>query len=253
MASSYESRAAVRVLELFEVFGAQKKPLVLSELAELMQIPVSSCFGLVNAARARGYIYPIKPRGPIYPTKRMLELSQTIADHDPVVQRVEGFLKALRDSTGETAVLGKRLGAQVLYLEAASSTQRIRYTIQIGETREIHSNSMGKALLGMMSRAERDKVLRTLSYTRHTPQTLTTPEALDADVERGCHVGWQQNFGESNPDVGAIACGVTIQGQPYSLCIAGPLDRMARSVNQHAEKLMKACRQLEAGDDTASE
>lgn len=244
MSPPYESRAALRTFELFETFAAAKKPLALSELAEQMQIPVSSCFGLVTAARSRGYVYPIKPRGPIYPTKRMLELAQTIAAHDPVGQRVVEVLKRLRDVTEETAVFGKCLGNQVLYLDAAPSPHRIRYTVQIGETREMHASSMGKALLAMMSPTERAKVLQTLSYRGHTPQTLVTAEALNADIERGRQQGWQETFAESTPDSGAIACGVEIQGEPYALCVAGPLNRMVPKYKQHAVELRKACDEI---------
>lgn len=244
MTTSYESRAALRTLEMFEAFAVAMKPLALSELAEMMEIPVSSCFGLVTAARSRGYVYPIKPRGPIYPTKRMFQLTQAIAAHDPVILSIEPILERLRDVTEETAMLGKRQGTRVLFLEVVPSHHRIRYEIPIGAAREMHANAMGKALLAMMGPAERKKVLQTLNYARYTPQTLVTAEALNDDVEQARKRGWAENFAESNSDVGAIARAVRLQGEPYVLCIAGPIDRMVRKYRQHAVELLKACEEV---------
>ena len=42
-------RSALRALEVFEAFRAARRPLPLSELAQLTGIPVSTCHGVMRA------------------------------------------------------------------------------------------------------------------------------------------------------------------------------------------------------------
>jgi DNA-binding IclR family transcriptional regulator len=106
---------------------------------------------------------------------------------------------------------------------------------------------MGKALLAVMPAGERAKLLPTLGYVRHTPQTLVTPEELEADVLRGAQRGWHENFAESDPDVGGISCAVFVQGEPYAICVAGPLNRMLPRYKSHASRMLALLDEI--GDD----
>lgn len=238
MGEKLSPTVALRAIEMFEAFAELKRPASLSDLAEHIGIPMSSCHALLKAAQARGYVYPVRPRGALYPTKRMLELCRVIAEHDPVAQRVGHALERLRDETQETVILAKLTGTRVIYVEVVPSANRIRLNPLVGEVREIPANSMGKALLALMPAAARAKLLPTLGYVRHTPQTLVTPEELEADVQRGMQRGWHENFAESDPDVGGISAAVFIQGEPYAVCVAGPLNRMLPKYKSHASRLL---------------
>ena len=50
-------KVALRTLNLFELFAKQRQPLVLSDLAEQLDIPSSSCLALIRTLSQRGYLY----------------------------------------------------------------------------------------------------------------------------------------------------------------------------------------------------
>ena len=239
-------KTAARVLDIFEAFASEQKPLTLSDLAKALGIPVSSCFGLVRTLENRGFLYAVRPRGGLYPTKRLLQIARTISGHDPIVERVAPILAALRDATGETSVFGKRQGARVIYLDVADSPHRIRYTAAPGESREMHSNSIGKALLAQMSPEERDAVLADVALTAHTPDTLVTRAALYADVEAGKARGYFCNFGGSVSDVWALGVATSIAGEPYGLSLVGPRHRIEPAVAEHVAHLRDAAQAIAA-------
>lgn len=239
-------KTAARVIDVFEAFAREQKALSLSDLAKVLGIPVSSCFGLVRTLENRGFLYSVRPRGGIYPTKRLLQIARTISEHDPIVERVSPILGTLRDATGETSVFAKRQGARVLYLDVADSPHRIRYTAEPGEAREMHSNSIGKALLAQMSPEERDAVLADAVLTQHTPDTLVTRDALYADIEAGKARGYFVNFGGSVSDVWALGVATTIAGEPYGLSLVGPRHRIEPCVAEHVAHLHAAARAIAA-------
>lgn len=62
------ARTADRTLQIFEAYAERRVPLTLSELARLLDMPVSSCAKLIKTLQGRGYLYEIGPRKAYYPT-----------------------------------------------------------------------------------------------------------------------------------------------------------------------------------------
>ena len=240
-------KTAGRTLDLFEAFAALGRPLSLSELARAIGVPVSSCFGLVRTLEGRGYLYALGARRSFFPTKRLLEQARLIAARDPVAERAGTVLAALRDKTGETTILGKRLGSQAVYLDIAESPHSVRYTARVGDFKPLHSSAIGKALLGQLDRAERDALLGPRPLPRVTPATITSRRALEADLAAGRARGWYLTRGENVRDVMAVAAAARIGDEPFAIAVAGPIHRMTLELERHAATVMEARDALEGG------
>jgi DNA-binding IclR family transcriptional regulator len=230
-------KTAGRTLDLFEAFARERKPLSLSQLARAIDVPVSSCFGIVRTLEARGYLYEVKARGGFYPTKLLFEHARAIASHDPLVERFVPMLEKLRDQTGETVIMGKRLDRQAIYLEVLESPHSIRYSPQIGEFKPLHASATGKALLGGMTPQSRNELLARMKFVKVTPHTITSRAALEADLEKGKERGWYLTKGENIADLMAIAVPVAVNGETYSVALAGPMNRMEGEAKRHAKLL----------------
>jgi DNA-binding IclR family transcriptional regulator len=240
-------KSAERTLQIFEAFAQACEPLALSELARRLAIPVSACHGLVRTLESRGYLYESGPRRAYYPTLRWLQKAQAISGHDPLTQRATPHLEALAQATGETVVLGTRIGERVLYLVVIDSRHTIRYSAQVGDLKPLHSSSAGKALLGAMPAPERSALLAWLKLARVTPNTLTRREALEKDLALSRARGWYATRGENVPDVHALAVPVAVAGQGYAVVVAGPAHRMDVAQRAHVKRLQKVCRQIGTG------
>lgn len=51
------SRSTMRTLEVFEAFRQAKRPLSLSKLAKLADIPTSTCHGVMRALKLAGFLF----------------------------------------------------------------------------------------------------------------------------------------------------------------------------------------------------
>src|SRR5207253_3326060 len=103
----------------------------------------------------------------VYPTRRFLEMAQEIAAHDPLATRILPALHELRDATNETIVLGALRDDHVVYLEVVESAQTIRYASRPGDTRNLHSTALGKAMLMSLPKFERERRLEELVLRSH--------------------------------------------------------------------------------------
>ena len=238
-------KTAGRTLDLFEAFARERKPLSLSQLARAIGAPVSSCFGIVRTLEVRGYLYEVKARGGFYPTKLLFEHARIIASHDPLAERFVPLLEKLRDQTGETVLLSKRLERQVVYLEVLESPHSIRYSPKVGEFRPLHAGASGKALLGSLAPAVRNALLTGMKLPRVTSRTITSRAALEADLEQGRARGWYVTRGETVADLMAVAVPVAVNGETYSVALAGPLHRMDGVLKRHTKLLTELRAALE--------
>lgn len=232
-------RTADRTLAIFEAFEAARHPLLLSELAQRAEVPVSSCYGLVQTLLERGYLYSMGRRKDVYPTRRLLDVAQRIVTHDPILERMEPMLRELRDGTRETVILGKRQGDAVLYLEVVPGLHTVRYTANPGEFKPLHSSSIGKSLLGSLGAEALDAWLASHPLPAVTDETIVEPAQLRADLAEGARRGYFMTRGENVSDVAALAAPISIHGESFGVAVAGPTHRMQPQIEEHAAQLLQ--------------
>ena len=226
-------------MELFEAFAKAQTPLSLSEIARALGAPASSSFNLIRALEARGYLYVVEPKR-LYPTHRLFEIARTIAAREPWRDLLEPVLTELRDKTRETVILGKRHDNRVIYLEVFEGPQTIRYSARAGDLKPLHSSSIGKALLGMLERAELTELLRHLQLKQVTAATIVNRQRLVADLERSRRRGFFMTAGENVADVLALSVGLRLDPDVYGIAIAGPMSRMREKLSAHVSALKMA-------------
>lgn len=225
---------------MFETFAAEGRPLLLTELAPLIDVPLSSCHGLVRTLLDRGYLYALSRRRGFYPTRKLHTLAQTIAAKDSYLQRLQRFLERLRDDSGETVIVGTLQGEAVLYLEVLEGLKTIRYSARPGDFKPLHSSSIGKALLCAGGEALWKK-LTARALPDVTANTITDPARLRDNLKEGERRGYFITRGENVADVTAIATALEVEGMTLGIAIAGPSYRMDEAIDPQAARLLQAC------------
>lgn len=233
--------AVERVIDIYEAFQASQRPLSLTDLAEAIDIPKSTCHAIVATLTARGYLYSmVRPRS-LYPTKRMYDVASDILSKDPFIERSTPLLEKLRDKSSETVILGKRQGDSVVYLQVVESPHPIRYSAKPGDIKPLHSSSIGKALLGSLTDDELRAWVDGRTLPSVTGTTITDPKALVADIAKGQRAGYFQTRGENVSDVWAVAAHFIVNNETLAIAIAGPRHRMQATLSECAGQLAATC------------
>lgn len=239
-------RTARRMLEVFEVFAAQRRPLTLSELAVELDAPVSSCFGLVKILTQHGYVHTVGSRKELYPTRRMLQNTNTIAQNEPVLPRLTSTLETLRDQTRETVIVGQLDSSHVsvMYVAVFEGLEIIRYSAFVGQTRPVDRAATGKALLSALPQAKLATVLKRLKPAPGVDRE-THIEALLDEIAQGRERGFQMHRGQNVVDVESIARPIMVGDRLLSVGVAGPMHRMEENMQERVAALVRACEVLE--------
>ena len=240
------SKIVERTLDLLELFAEEKRPLSLSDIAQLLKIPVSSCHDVLRAMQARGYLYEIAPRVGYYPTLRVHSLSKETVDNDPLLMRTEQLLRSLRDTLEESVLLSKVAGLRAFYLLVFDSSHPLRVRMKVGDSvRSLHGSSAGKALLGSLDKRALVAFLKSAKLAPLTKQTITSGAALRKDIELGRKRGWYLSREESLAAVTSISVAFRWTRSVYIVTIAGPSSRLDRKLENTASLLTDICHRLE--------
>lgn len=232
-------KSAMRALQLFELFSEQKQPLSLGEISNLLQSPKSSCHELLHTLVHMGFMIPLNKGRTYYPSKRLYTMAETIAEFNPIKESIHQQLRALRDTTGETVVIGRLQAEQAVYLEVFEGTQAIRFNGNAGDLWPLHASAMGLSLLLGITGVERTELFSQMSLTRYTPATLTRKKDLLARLECDfpkiflCHE-------EAQKDVSDIAMPLQVQGNLLSVGLVGPSFRFKQNADEYARALQFA-------------
>ncbi|MGE8317743.1 MAG: IclR family transcriptional regulator [Comamonas sp.] len=240
--SSNDVKSAKRVLEILQFFATTQMPASLTQVSAALDIPKSSCLALFDTLEGDGYAHQVAGR--YYLTRRWLNEAQAVAEHDQLIMRIRPALETLRNELGETLILAKRSGEQVIYLDVAEPDRIVRFTAKVGQFKPLHASASGRALLGTLPSDEREALVSRLALDRYTDQTLQTPRKLLALIEAETRQGWHVNLGEHQADTLSVAAPLVLYGTALALVVGAPLDRAGTKADAIGQTLLAASQQL---------
>jgi DNA-binding IclR family transcriptional regulator len=242
------SKIVKRTLDFIELFAEERRPLSLSEISRLLDIPMSSCFDVVRSLQERGYLYELGQRAGYYPTQRIVRLAAIISENDPILLRAGLVLRTLRDEFDETVSLSQSTGRQAKYLLVYEASHPLRFTARVGDQlRSVHATSIGKAVLASLPPEELDEELAkpVVPLTEHT---ITDPVMLRANIAEGAARGLFINREESAPAIVTLTSRFRWNRADYFVTMAGPIYRMESKLERAEERIKAICRELEMPD-----
>lgn len=218
-------KQAANTLQILEYFAARLKPATPAEIAQDLGWPRSSTFKLVSTLAEAGYLYEPKARSGYYPSPRWLDLAEKVTQADPLPAELQHLVRTIASETGETTLIAAPAGENAIFLEVRESSQPVRYFASVGDHVPIHASSAGRALLAQLSRAERAKLYRKLSFEAFSPTTPTSAEIVEAELAEAEHRGFHQSNAEYTPDLAGVALPLARGGRRLSVVVVGPVSR----------------------------
>lgn len=219
-------KQAANVLDLIEFFAAHRRPATLADVSRHFGWPRSSTFNLLGTLAGRGYLYEPRGRGGYYPTPKWQVLLQQVESAQPIPEALHTLLRVLAERTGETAVLAGTSGMHAVFVDAVESRHAVRYIAAPGKLVPLHVTATGRALLSMMTPAERAAVLRRAVFERYTPTTLMSVAAVEDEIRRSVQRGWFESNAELTADLGGVSLPLRLPHRHFALLVAGPMFRV---------------------------
>lgn len=224
-------KSAGRTLLVLEVFAIWRRAATASEIEAALDMPQSSTSVLLRSMVELGYLDYDAIGRKYHPTLRVAMLSDWMRASVSDSLHAEN-IDSLRDQTGETVLIGRRMGWSVHYVQISRSGHELQYFVQEGTRRPLSTSASGRALLSTMSDQAALRLARRINEEATSKAECvdeeTLLEALRAIRSTGISETAAALGGERDIHAIATLMPASTDGERFSLCIAGPKERVLR-------------------------
>ncbi|MFI6031914.1 IclR family transcriptional regulator [Amycolatopsis magusensis] len=190
---------------VIDVVAADPAGLTWRQVQRATGLPVSTTVRLLQNLVAEGFLDVIAGRYLVGLSVLRWARSRRIESRLTMLAQPE--LDALRDATGETAVLFVRHGDQRVLVGLAETRHEVVRLIGIGQVMPLHAGSAGKVFLAYEDEV-RDRVLDFGELTSYTPGTIIDADRLRAELVGIQSCGWADSVAERDHGTASISAPV---------------------------------------------
>lgn len=189
MATTPPNQSIERAAAVLGALGAADGPVRASDIARAIGLGTSTTGRLLATLESLEYVHR-DPESQAYSVGRaVLELASQGLNHNPVHRESRAAAQELAHRIGLTANVGVQDDAACIYLCHFEGSLAPKSHTMIGMRQPLHASALGKALMLDLSQAEREALLGD-DLARYTDHTITSHDALTADLEASAGRGW---------------------------------------------------------------
>ena len=200
--SSGTVRKAMGVLDLVASFG---RPVRFNEVLEKSDFPKGTLYRMMQTLRTESLLAYDDARQTYSLGIRLMRLAHGAWTQFSLATVAQAHLDALSTSIGETIHLAQLDNAQVLYVDKRNAESAVEMFSQAGKVGPAYCTGVGKAMLAYLPEIELRAALGQQSYHRFTPLTLTSAEALCAELSKIRAAGFAFDNEEHEPGIICVA------------------------------------------------
>ncbi|MHB8731061.1 MAG: IclR family transcriptional regulator, partial [bacterium] len=231
-------RTVARVVEVLELVADRPPGLAISEIASLLEMPVSSAHALVRRLAELDYLRRRPSDRRYHAAPRLVRLGIRVAGGLEVMTVARPFISDLSARTGEDVYLALVEDRGVIYADRATGSQSLRLDIALGTLRPLHATAVGKLYLAMLDESELKTGLRRLKLERYTSNTLTEPAALARELQAIRRAGYALTNGEHIEGVSSVAAAIRDGAGDFVGALVLALPR--RRFKEHQQVLIRS-------------
>ncbi len=179
------NQSVEKVLQIIECLAKNGEPMRLNDLSQRIGMPDSTVLRILNTLVQKGYAYQEENTHRYGLTLRISSIGQMVSSTLHIRDIVKPYLKRLSVLSGESACLTIEEGMEVIYIDVEDGVDGMLKIMQrIGKRAPLHATGVGKIFLTQYSQEQMQRLLTEKGLVPLTAHTLTTVEALTAEVQK---------------------------------------------------------------------
>jgi IclR family acetate operon transcriptional repressor len=235
------TQALSRGLALLEALAATEGGATLTAVAERLELPAPTAHRLLATLEQAGYVQQ-GPGGEWLVGVRAFRVGSAFLDHRNLVVHAYPHLRRLMEQSGETTNLAVIDEGEAVVVEQAQCRELMRMSTKLGARAPLHASGVGKAMLAAMPAEAVDAVLAKRGLVALTPRTLTSREALAAELAATRERGYAIDDEEQAGGLRCVASPIWDEnGEVWAaISLAGPTSRITPARVDGLGRLVRA-------------
>jgi IclR family acetate operon transcriptional repressor len=197
-----------KTFRVLEAIADSDNGLTLSALSAQSELVKSSTFRILYTLAELGYVQKRDWKGTYTVTSKLIRLARSPSHHPSLVKIAHGRLAELSRKLDESAWLAEWRNGSVIMIDVAEASHPLHLYLNVGDRCPVHASALGKAIAAHLPPRELMTILGKARLVRFTDRTLTSRQALRAQLARVRHEGYALNDEETI--LGAVALAAPI-------------------------------------------
>lgn len=228
MAKKKVVQSVDRSLIILEALADKGKPMALSNLAEEIDLNISTVHRLLNTLRLRGFIEQEEDSGKYYLGLKTFEIGNAAKKNINLISIAKPYMQDLVDQCNETTNLAILDEGEVVYIEQVASTNMVKMFAQIGSRGPAYCTGTGKCLLAYEDPDKWSELFAKMEFRKFTDNTKVDSEVLRAELKEIRQRGYAIDRGEMEEGVRCVAAPIrNHEGEVIAaVSVSGPSIRL---------------------------
>ncbi|MBZ5551374.1 MAG: IclR family transcriptional regulator [Acidobacteriia bacterium] len=240
-AAEQASSAVDRALGMLEAISERSGGMTNAELSRKLRIPKSSASYILRVLEQRGYLRRERTTGKYRLGLKVVSLSRGVLGGLDIRELAIPALHHLVEHVHLTAHLAILDGGKAVYIEKVEAPGFIKMDTWVGRRMEVHTTSVGKAILAHLPKSEAEALLKGLELTRRTRKTITTLPQFSRELAHIRTRGFAVDDEENNLGVRCVAAPIfdALGDTVASVGVSGTTSQVDRSSMSKIADLVK--------------
>ena len=175
---------SIRALEILETMAGTIEALSISEIAAATGLPRATAYRLCALLENEGFLAPdISGKG-LFIGHRLRNMALGILAVGGNNAYQHRILSELSNEIGETCNFNVPAGSEILYVDRVEAKWPLSTQLPVGSRVPLHCTASGKLYLASLTARKRQQLLATLELKAYTSNTITDPNALEAELDK---------------------------------------------------------------------
>lgn len=218
-----KSKTLNRSIEILSLFSEERPSLNIKEIVDLLHIPQSTVYRLVQTLTGKGLLDSIG-KGLYQPGWRTVELARIINEPRKLAEVAMPFMEKLARKTRESVILTGIYGTKVIVIDHIDSPHNLKLSYTTGQQRSLYKSASSKIIFAYLKSNHQKTVLDQLNN-----------ESSVTELEKEINLIKKQGFCVTESEVDNNARGIAApifrknNTITAGLSIAGPVFRLDNS------------------------
>lgn len=218
-----------------------------TELANRLEMPKSTVHNYLSTLEQEEYL--VKEDDVYYVGTRFLDFGAHARNRRPIDSIARPEVNRLAEQTGELANLLIEEHGRGIYLHRVGGDRAVKVEAHVGTRVYLHTTGLGKAILAHLPDARVDEIIERHGLPATTPQTVTDPDELRAELETIRERGYATDDEEKLAGLRCVAAPVLSDDNRVlgAISVAGPTNRLRgdRFREELPDKILEAANVIE--------
>ncbi|MBE3577921.1 MAG: IclR family transcriptional regulator [Limnochordales bacterium] len=217
-----------KAIQVLKCFTSSHPELRVTEISRMLALNKSTVYNILATLEAEGLVEQDRESGKYRLGLELLRLANIVREGLGLRKVALPAMEKAKELFQETVHLAIEQDGYVVYLESVQPLDRSVARLATGKRAYMHCTGVGKAILAYLPDERVDEILARHGMARYTPNTITSPEALKAELAATRRRGYAIDNMEHEWGIRCIA--VPIRDETgrvvASISVSGPSERL---------------------------